>query len=72
MTAPVEDRIECRDCHRPLFDPLSRRLRRGPQCRGERGRGGRGRARDNPGHPPADVCAGQGEIPGLEGEGEGT
>lgn len=65
----AEERVECTSCHRPLTDPISRGLRRGPDCRGERGHGRRrGWAHETPGHRRPDVDAGQDEIPGLEGE----
>lgn len=59
--------VQCSSCHRYLHDPISRALGKGPECRGFRGwtppRWSLGQAAHS---PDCCVCAGQGEIPGLE------
>lgn len=65
------EQVVCTDCHRPLTDPISRAVGRGPDCRRERDHGRRrGRAQHIPGRRRPGVGAGQDEIPGLEEEGE--
>lgn len=63
MTSHEAERRECRSCHRPLTDPVSRAYGRGPVCRGDSKTPAPRSAPPAPRHGPVEVDPGQLAIP---------